>query len=1005
MSKPYGYRSFTLISCLLVLLLTVSFFARGAARAQPVTSKWTVMVYLDADNNLETYGVGNFIDMAASAAVGPGPHDVNVLVQMDRYVGNGGYGGWTDTKRFEVLNGSTPVDSDPGFVSDLGELNMGDPATLTEFVGWAKAYRPADRYMIVLWNHGNGWKGTKSNGLLRGVCFDDTNGDDFIDNKALDSALNTITSGGTNKVDVLTFDACLMGMAEVDSQVSSYCRMRTGSEEVVPGTGIPYNTVVGDLVADPDMDEKQLAATIVDRFYESYPRGQEFAAVDMSRTDALDAAMERLSSCVSSRWEDNYGAVWKAAYGGQHFNDWEYIDLYSFAGILQEETADATLKSRCQEVMDAVKAEVTREKHGADWPGANGVSIYFAGSAGNYDSAYDAGSGDLIFTAQTGWDKAMKAFLRGPTTNLAASANGCRVVDYSSEMGENRAAANLIDGGGACWSPAEGIAGNYVTVDLAGSEPVPLGIVMIDPGPTSNVSPVARFHLDSSLDGSTFKTILEDTFGEEQFNQLNRFDFTGSGERARFLRIVIDTSFEPSSPAVDIAELQVYRSGAVGARSFYFAEGTTRPGFETYLTVENPSQNAAKTRVTYLKGDGTREVQSLVVPRRSRATLHPADVLGVGDDAAHDFASVVESTNGVGIIAERPMYFDYLGKWDGGHDVMGATSPDTGWFFAEGTTRPGFDPYLSICNPGQKAAAVTATYHTGDGRTALQTLMVPASSRRTLHPADILGVADDASHDFSTVLECTNGVGIVAERPMYFDYQGKWTGGSDIVGANSPADSWYFAEGTCRPGFDPYICIQNPSDVVADIRITYMKGNATTQTQTAAVGAHSRATIPVRSVLGTGDDSGHDFSAHVQCTNVGVICERPMYFDYAGGWTGGHDVLGANAAATSFDFAEGTARPGFGTYLCIQNPGATATDVKVTYLKGDGGSAVQNVAVAAKSRATLRPADVLGRGDDPAHDFSVTVSCDPGRQIIVERPMYFDFHGWTGGSDAVGFEN
>ena len=45
---------------------------------------------------------------------------------------------------------------------------------------------------------------------------------------------------------------------------------------------------------------------------------------------------------------------------------------------------------------------------------------------------------------------------------------------------------------------------------------------------------------------------------------------------------------------------------------------------------------------------------------------------------------------------------------------------------------------------------------------------------------------------------------------MYFNYQGVWTGGDGVVGATSPASTFYFAEGTCRPNFDPYLCIQNP---------------------------------------------------------------------------------------------------------------------------------------------------------------------------------------------------
>ena len=133
---------------------------------------------------------------------------------------------------------------------------------------------------------------------------------------------------------------------------------------------------------------------------------------------------------------------------------------------------------------------------------------------------------------------------------------------------------------------------------------------------------------------------------------------------------------------------------------------------------------------------------------------------------------------------------------------------------------------------------------------------------------------------------------IAVERVMYFNYKGAWTGGSAALGATRKATNFYFAEGTCRPSFETYFCIQNPGDTDANVTITYMKGDGTTDTQTLTVPKQSRATVSARDRLGTGDDSAHDFSSAVECTNGhDIIVERPMYFDYKG-WTGGHDVMG-----------------------------------------------------------------------------------------------------------------
>jgi hypothetical protein len=128
---------------------------------------------------------------------------------------------------------------------------------------------------------------------------------------------------------------------------------------------------------------------------------------------------------------------------------------------------------------------------------------------------------------------------------------------------------------------------------------------------------------------------------------------------------------------------------------------------------------------------------------------------------------------------------------------------------------------------------------------------------------------------------------------MYFNYNGVWTGGHDVVGATYASSTFYFAEGTCRPGFDTYFTIQNPNTTTADVTLTYMKGDGTTATAFKNVPAKSRATVLARDTLGTGDDASHDFSTRVTCTNDRqIIVERPMYFNYNGVWTGGHDVVG-----------------------------------------------------------------------------------------------------------------
>ncbi|MBM3957512.1 MAG: hypothetical protein FJ313_05620, partial [Gemmatimonadetes bacterium] len=126
------------------------------------------------------------------------------------------------------------------------------------------------------------------------------------------------------------------------------------------------------------------------------------------------------------------------------------------------------------------------------------------------------------------------------------------------------------------------------------------------------------------------------------------------------------------------------------------------------------------------------------------------------------------------------------------------------------------------------------------------------------------------------------------------------------------------------------------------------------------------------------------------------------YFNYRNKWTGGHNVVGAPAPDTTFYFAEGTTRRNdtdghFDEWVCIQNPGKKAADVTITYYTAGAGVQTQEVKVDPASRKTV---DVwLKLGSDVDASFKVT-SSEP---VLVERPMYFNYHNvWAGGHDVMG---
>lgn len=218
-----------------------------------------------------------------------------------------------------------------------------------------------------------------------------------------------------------------------------------------------------------------------------------------------------------------------------------------------------------------------------------------------------------------------------------------------------------------------------------------------------------------------------------------------------------------------------------------------------------------------------------------------------------------------------------------------------------------------------------------------------------------------------------------------------WTGGHDVIGTNSPAKTWYFAEGTCRSNFDPFICLQNPGSIDANVTISYMKGDGSTSIKNiGVVSASSRSTINVKDFLGEGDDFYHDFSTVVN-SDQPIIAERPMYFKNFNGRTGGSDTAGVMEPRDFWKFAEGCTRPGFDEYLTIMNPGANTATVNITYLRGNGENVPQTVQVAPNTRQTIQVWNVVGRFNDSRGDISMDITSN--HRIVCERPMYFTYNG------------
>ncbi len=278
--------------------------------SSPTTAKWTIMVYLNAANDLAQFSDLNMNQMERVA----GNENVRFVVQWKQSLipGISNNPSFTGTRRYLVKpDTSDTVASE--LVQDMGEgIDMGVPQTMHDFVNWTKTNYPAERYALVVWNHGNGWRrGLDANGS-RAVSYDDETGNSI-------QIWELAQSLGSNTFDIISWDASLMQMLEVAHEIQDHADYVVGSEESPPGRGLPYHLVFGKFRDNPDDSTLNLSKSFVDGMLEAYGASGNItqSVIDTSQLPALSSSVSQLGSTLMANLslvtevdvQDAYGDV------------------------------------------------------------------------------------------------------------------------------------------------------------------------------------------------------------------------------------------------------------------------------------------------------------------------------------------------------------------------------------------------------------------------------------------------------------------------------------------------------------------------------------------------------------------------------------------------------------------------------------------------------------------------------------------------------------------------
>ena len=418
-----------------VLALPDDLFGNDETLQDDEEVTWTIMAYVAGDNNLEFEAVADVMEMEVYGS----QNGVNIIALVDThtlfegthwyYIGEG-------ESHIDLEANETYCDCEQilGSECEAEELNMGDPATLQNFIEVSVAFAPADRYMLVLWDHGGGWYG---------VCWDESSireEDNRTDRLTVHEFANAIKAAEDSTgihLDVIGFDACLMAMMEVAYECRDLADYMVASVTGIPFDGWAYDLFLDDLVANPSMSVLELCNHIVDGYVEYYSfcagsglggwTAVTLSVLDLSVAEDFADAMDALSYEVAdglssgdvarggliSAFQANTPAI--EMYGQQ----FAFVDLGYFAKNLAD--SYDCLSEEAQAVVDLVDQIVVR----CDWVSqvyggafrTSGLTIYLP-CAYYYtyvDYSYEtedeaAAAGELIyygldFVIDTNWDE------------------------------------------------------------------------------------------------------------------------------------------------------------------------------------------------------------------------------------------------------------------------------------------------------------------------------------------------------------------------------------------------------------------------------------------------------------------------------------------------------------------------------------------------------------------------------------------------------------------------
>ena len=379
----------------LIFNLTSTTSAHAIPSAQP--KEWTFLIYLNGNNNLDSYGKMNINQMEKIGSTAK----INVVVQWASLENK-------KTQRLYITKDADTSKVTSKIVEDMGQVDMGDYRSVIDFVKWGSQNYPAQHYFVDIWDHGSGWH-LKPGETMKDISWDDVSGN-HITTEQLATALTESSKIIGHKIDIYGSDACLMAMVEIAQQVNDSVSVFLGSEETEPADGWPYDALLAGWNKLPATSTSKDVANILTKEYANYYKAKNsnatLSAFDLNFLAPLNASIKKFSTSFNALNSGDLKKVNQAAKDSTHFADDDYVDFGDFIDHVQSLKIKKLNQSIITEINNNTKNFVI-SNNTVGFPKAQGVSIWIPTDSSTYSEYADSYS-RMDFDHETQWGDVAK---------------------------------------------------------------------------------------------------------------------------------------------------------------------------------------------------------------------------------------------------------------------------------------------------------------------------------------------------------------------------------------------------------------------------------------------------------------------------------------------------------------------------------------------------------------------------------------------------------------------